>query len=80
VSALTGQGIDELMDTIGQMLPRPPVRVAVTLPYSRGDLINEAHREGEVLSEDHAGDGYRLVADVSDALAARIHEAASAAS
>ena len=80
VSALTGQGIDELLDTIGHMLPRPPVRIDVTLPFSRGDLVNEAHREGEVLSENHAGDGYHLVADVSDALAARIHEAASAAS
>lgn len=80
VSALTGAGIDELLETIGRMLPRPPVHVDVTLPYSRGDLVNEAHREGEVLSEDHAGDGYHLVADVSDALAARIHEAASAAS
>ena len=80
VSALTGQGIDELLETIGALLPRPPVRVDVTLPYSRGDLINEAHREGEVLSEDHAGDGYLLVADVSDALAARIREASSAAS
>ncbi|MCB2413740.1 GTPase HflX [Demequina sp. TTPB684] len=80
VSALTGQGIDELLETVGAMLPRPPVHVDVTLPYSRGDLVNEAHRDGEVLSEDHAGDGYHLVADVSDALAARIREAASAAS
>ncbi len=80
VSALTGQGIDELLDTIGLMLPRPPVHVDVTLPFSRGDLVNEAHREGEVLSENHAGDGYHLVADVSDALAARILEAASAVS
>ena len=80
VSALTGQGMGELLETIAQMLPRPPVHVDVTLPFSRGDLVNEAHREGDVLSEDHAGDGYHLVADVSDALAARIREAASAAS
>ncbi len=80
VSALTGQGIDELLDTIGRMLPHPPVHVDVTLPFSRGDLVNEAHREGEVLSENHEGDGYHLVADVSDALAARILEAASAVS
>ncbi len=80
VSALTGAGIEELLETVGRMLPRPPVHVDVTLPYSRGDLVNEAHREGEVLSEAHEGDGYHLVADVSNSLAARIHEAASAAS
>ena len=80
VSALTGAGIEELLETVGRMLPRRPVHVDVTLPYSRGDLVNEAHREGEVLSEAHEGDGYHLVADVSNSLAARIHEAASAAS
>lgn len=80
VSALTGEGIDELMDTIARLLPRPPVRVDVTVPYSRGDLIAEAHREGEVVSEEHGGTGYHLVADVSESLAARIREAAGVTS
>jgi len=76
VSALTGNGIDELVETIARLLPRPPVRVDLTVPYSRGDLIAEAHREGEVVSEGHDAAGYRLVADVSESLAARIREAA----
>lgn len=80
VSALTGEGIDELMEAIARLLPRPPVRVDLTVPYSRGDLIAEAHREGEVVSEDHDVAGYRLVADVSESLAARIREAAGTSS
>ena len=80
VSALTGAGIDELMEAIARLLPRPPVRVDLTVPYSRGDLIAEAHRDGEVVSEAHDATGYRLVADVSASLAARIRDAAGAAS
>lgn len=77
VSALTGEGLDALMLKVGEMLPRPPVRIDVILPFSRGDLVSEAHRAGEVVSETHGDDGYHLVADVSDSLAARIREAAS---
>ncbi len=75
VSALTGQGIPELLEVIGQMLPRPQQEVNVVLPYSRGDLIAEAHAKGEVLSQRHEDDGYHLKALVSAALAARMWEA-----
>ncbi|WP_084040295.1 GTPase HflX [Demequina sp. NBRC 110053] len=79
VSALTGQGIPELMDLIGRELPRPEVRVDVLVPYTRGDLISEAHVHGEILEESHEPEGTRLVAMVDDALAARLHAAALAA-
>jgi len=75
VSALTGEGIGELLETLAQRLPRPEVRVDVTLPYTRGDLVAEAHSKGEVLSEKHGPDGYELVALVSEALAARMADA-----
>jgi len=75
VSALTGEGIPELLEEIAQRLPKPSERVDVVLPYSRGDLVAEAHAKGEVLSEHHTGDGYELTALVSEALAARMREA-----
>ncbi|MGC4175798.1 GTPase HflX [Demequina sp.] len=76
VSALTGEGMSELMDLVAQKLPRPEVRVDLTLPYTRGDLVAEAHSKGEVLSEKHGPEGYELAALVSEALAARMNEAA----
>lgn len=79
VSALTGAGLDDLLERVAEMLPRPPVRVDVTVPYTRGDLVAEAHRDGEVVSEEHNASGYRLVADVSASLAARMREAAGTA-
>lgn len=79
VSALTGAGIPELMDLVARELPRPEVRIDVVVPYTRGDLINEAHLHGEVIEESHEPEGTRLVAMVDDSLAARLQEAAQAA-
>ncbi len=76
VSALTGEGMDELMEAVATRLPRPEVRVDLLLPYTRGDLIAEAHEKGEVISEQHGGDGTQLVALVSESLASRMHAAA----
>ncbi|MES1171139.1 MAG: GTPase HflX, partial [Actinomycetota bacterium] len=75
VSALTGAGLDDLLETVAQRLPRPSERVAVVLPYTRGDLVAEAHAKGEVLSEKHGNEGYELVALVSEALAGRMLDA-----
>jgi len=63
------------MVRVSEMLPRPPVHLDVVIPFTRGDLVSEAHRAGEVVSETHADDGYHLVADVSESLAVRIREA-----
>ncbi|GIG54262.1 GTPase HflX [Demequina activiva] len=79
VSALTGAGISELMELVAHQLPRPEVKVDVLVPYTRGDLINEAHLHGEILEESHEPEGTRLVAMVDDGLAARLQAAALAA-
>jgi len=49
VSAMTGEGIADLMAVIAAGLPRPSVKIALTVPYTRGDLVNEVHQHGEVL-------------------------------
>ncbi len=72
VSALTGQGMDDLRRTIAENLPEPAVRVEVTVPYTRGELVSEAHSRGTVLEEGHGEDGTRLVALVEGPLAAKL--------
>jgi GTP-binding protein HflX len=79
ISALTGAGIADLLDTVQRELPEPAERVALTVPYSRGDLLAEAHRSGTVLSELHSAEGTELVALVDPSLAARLRAAADAA-
>jgi GTP-binding protein HflX len=32
----------------------------VLLPYDRGDLVDRAHREGEVLAVEHVAEGTRV--------------------
>ncbi|MEV0591055.1 GTPase HflX [Nonomuraea cavernae] len=68
VSARTGAGIPELMDLIERELPRLDHEVLLLVPYDRGDLISRAHKEGEVLSIDHVGDGTVLHARVLPSL------------
>ncbi|WP_062134704.1 GTPase HflX [Demequina aestuarii] len=79
VSALTGAGMAELLDLISRELPRPEVRIDIVVPYTRGDLIHEAHLHGEVIEESHQPEGTRLIAMVDDSLAARLQAAAQAA-
>lgn len=70
VSARTGQGIDELLALLDEELPRPQVEIDVLVPYTQGALIARAHADGEVLSEEHTGEGTLLKARVHAELAA----------
>ncbi|MGN9838015.1 GTPase HflX [Nonomuraea sp. H19] len=68
VSARTGKGIPELLALIEQELPRLDHEIHLLVPYDRSDLISRAHKEGEVLSVDHVGDGTILHARVLPSL------------
>jgi GTP-binding protein HflX len=72
VSARTGAGIEELQDLVTAELPRPQVEVDVVVPYDRGDLVNRVHTAGEVITEEHTGDGTALVARVNPDLASEL--------
>ncbi|MFI6926793.1 GTPase HflX [Nonomuraea spiralis] len=68
VSARTGKGVTELMRLIEERLPRLDHEVHLLVPYDRGDLVSRAHKEGEVLSVEHVGDGTVLHARVLPSL------------
>jgi hypothetical protein len=53
-------------------LPRPAVDVHVLLPYERGDLVSRIHDSGDVISTEHTGEGTRVEARVSEALAGEL--------
>ncbi len=72
VSARTGLGMEELLAAIEADLPSLLVDVTVLVPYDRGDLVSRAHRQGEVVSVDHAEDGTVLHARVPEALAGEL--------
>jgi GTPase len=61
ISATTGEGVDALLAAIGQRAPHPEVLLAALVPFARGDLVDRAYTDGEVLSAEHGADGTRLV-------------------
>ena len=72
VSARTGEGVAELLALIADELPKPDIDVEVLVPYSRGDLVSRLHDEAEILTEEHGGEGTRVVARVHGDLAAEL--------
>ena len=76
VSARTGLGMDELREAIEHALPTTLLDVDVVVPYSRGDLLSRAHRQGEVIEVEHGEAGTRLRARVPEALANELATAA----
>ena len=72
ISALTGQGLPELMTLLDEEVPHLETRIHVVLPYAEGALVSRIHSEGEVLLEEHLGEGTRLEARVGPQLAAEL--------
>jgi GTP-binding protein HflX len=79
VSARTGRGLEQLATAVEARLPRPSIEVHVLVPYDRGDLVSRVHSTGEVLAEEHTGDGTLLAARVSGDLAGALSAYAVAA-
>lgn len=78
ISALTGEGIDQLVAEIARVLPKPAVELHLTVPYERGDLIHRAHEHGEVLTAEHRESGTYLHARVDEQLATELRAASGA--
>ena len=72
ISARTGEGVDDLLVAIGDRLRALTTVVELFVPYDRGDVLAEVHREGEVLSRGGRGPGMRLRARLDDASASKL--------
>jgi GTP-binding protein HflX len=74
VSAHTGEGIDQLLEAIGDQLRSASRVLELRVPYERGDLLAALHREGELLSVVHLDDASLVRARLDPAGAARFTE------
>lgn len=61
VSALTGEGMDALMERVDAVLQQQMIPVSLLIPYERGELVALAHTHGFVENEEHTAQGTRLV-------------------
>lgn len=57
VSALTGEGIESLLDRLGSLLTKEARVIELELPVSDGKRLAWLHANGEVLREEEAGEG-----------------------
>jgi len=64
VSAVTGEGTDRLVARIAELLPPARRVVEAVVPYEHAELVAAAHRDGEVLKEEHRPEGTYVVANV----------------
>lgn len=60
ISALTGEGIDDLLQAVSELLYENLVKIAVSLPYEEGGLINIFHEQGLVEKIEHKRSGVEI--------------------
>lgn len=74
VSALTGEGLDALLRTIGDRIRSLAKVTELVIPFERGDVLAAVHREGEVVSTEETEGGMRIRARLSEASVGRLRE------
>ncbi|MEY3889013.1 MAG: hypothetical protein RI931_135 [Actinomycetota bacterium] len=72
VSARTGEGLEELLQRIADLLPEPNIEVAVLIPYDRGDLVSRLHLNSRILMLDYRDGGTFVRAMVKPEIAAEL--------
>jgi GTPase len=72
VSAMTGEGIEALLERLERDLPRPPVELRALIPYDREDLVARLHRNADILATEHTDDGTIVHARVGEREAAEL--------
>ena len=74
ISAVTGDGIDDLLRTLGDRLRSLTAVVELSVPYDRGDILAAVHREGEVVSTSDEPGAMRVRARLSGPSVGRLRE------
>jgi GTP-binding protein HflX len=73
-SAVTGEGVDDLLRTVGDRLRSMMTVVEMVIPFERGDVLAAAHRAGEVLRESAGESGMHIRGRFDDATLSRLRE------
>jgi GTP-binding protein HflX len=73
-SAVTGEGVDDLLRTVGDRLRSMMTVVEMVIPFERGDVLAAAHRTGEVLRESAGESGMHIRGRFDDATLSRFRE------
>jgi GTP-binding protein HflX len=66
LSAVTGEGVEDLVAAIADRLRASDRTVELVVPYARADILAALRREGEVLDEQYDESGARLTARLDE--------------
>ena len=69
LSVHTGEGMEELVERMGEMVANTSVTRELLIPQSEGGLLARLHRGARILETTYEGDSVRLVAVLSPRLA-----------
>mgnify|MGYP002628614488 FL=1 len=73
-SAVTGEGLNDLLLAIGDRMRALTTVIELLIPYDRGDIVATVHREGEVVSTSNEETAMRIRARLADASVGRLSE------
>lgn len=74
ISAKSGQGVDNLLKTVADALPKTRVRIKIILPFEKGNLSAVIRKDGTVHSEEYVETGLFMDCTVSMDFADRLSE------
>lgn len=60
ISAKTGENLEKLIDLISETAPGKKQEMSVLIPYDKGFLVNELHKNQKILSEEYLADGVKM--------------------
>jgi GTP-binding protein HflX len=71
VSARTGAGIDDLLESILEGVRASTVELELMIPYERGDVLADLHASGDVLDQHHHDHGTEVTVRIPHESASR---------
>ncbi|MEW6064263.1 GTPase HflX [Desulforamulus profundi] len=74
ISALTGQGIEQLLSLIADALKERYSVVKLWIPYDKTNLVSLLHQKGNVRKEEYGVEGIQLEVEISRIWANRVKE------
>lgn len=72
ISALTGQGLPELLEEIATALTGRRIRVAFSVPYRHSSVLPLIYDNGQVIKEEHGPEGVTIEAELAPVWAGRV--------
>jgi GTP-binding protein HflX len=68
LSALTGEGLDELRTRIAAAMARGTTTATLLIPFARSDVLARLHREADILAAEDLPEGTRVRAQLDERL------------